>query len=413
MYGELSPLRGLAPVRLHRSAGPLRPRRPTGPLAWAVPLRGFDWILESAVLGLGLLGVLLVWSASQAALVQAGADPHTYLKKQLLNLAIGLILSLAVGLLGREQLRALSPLGYAAALLCVTAVFSPLGTSVNGARAWIALPGGFQVEPSEYAKLGLALMASRILGATRQTYGRPRLRDIAAVLACAAPVIAAVAAEPALGVTVLLLVLLAGMIVLSGARLRLLAVLSGVSTAAAFAIWRMHLLRPYQLHRLAAFVDPSAAPAGVGYSALQAKIAIGSGGLLGQGLFHGRLIAGSFVPEQHTDFIFAVAGDELGFLGAVAIIILLGIVIARALIIAARAGDQFGLLLAGGIAIWFTVQSFINIGMTIGIMPVTGLPLPFVSYGGSAMFANMIAVGTLHAIHRRHPVFGGVGIRRS
>jgi rod shape determining protein RodA len=165
--------------------------------------------------------------------------------------------------------------------------------------------------------------------------------------------------------------------------------------------WWLHLLKPYQLQRLTAFVNPGADPSGAGYSAAQAKMAIGSGGLLGQGLLHGQLVAGNFVPEQHTDFIFTVAGEELGFVGAVIIIGLLGIVVVRALLIAARADDQFGTLVAGGIAIWFAVQSFINIGMTIGIVPVTGLPLPFVSYGGSAMIADMLAVGMLQSIHRR------------
>lgn len=399
-----TPLRGLAPV-IPRSRGGGLARTRKSPVAWVAPLREFDWILESAVLGLSLFGVVLVWSASQAALVQAGADPRTYLKKQLLNLVIGLMLSVAVGLIGRDRLRAYAPLGYAAALVALVAVLSPLGTAVNGARAWIPLPGGFQLEPSEYAKLGLVLMTARILGNAQKAGWRPGLLDIAFAFACAAPIIGAIAAEPALGVTVLLVLVLAGMIVLSGTRLRLLAVLGGVGGAAALAVWRMHLLKPYQLHRLAAFVHPSADLTGAGYSAMQAKIAIGSGGLLGQGLFHARLVAGNFVPEQHTDFIFAVAGEELGFVGAFAIIVLLGVVTVRALLIAARAGDQFDTLLAGGIAIWFTAQSFINIGMTIGIAPVTGLPLPFVSYGGSAMFANMIAVGALHAIHRRHPPF--------
>lgn len=399
--GAPAPLRGLAPVLTRSGGRPALTRK--SPVAWMASVREFDWILASAVLGLGLFGVILVWSASQSALVQAGADPRTYLKKQLLNLVIGLILSVAVGLAGRDRIRAWAPLGYAAALLGLIAVLSPLGTAVNGARAWIPLPGGFQLEPSEYAKLGLVLMTARILGSAHKAGRGPGLREIAVAFACAAPMIVAVAAEPALGVTVLLLVLLAGTIVLSGTRLRLLAVLGGGAGAAALAVWRMHLLKPYQLHRLAAFVHPSADPTGAGYSAMQAKIAIGSGGLLGQGLFHARLVAGNFVPEQHTDFIFAAAGEELGFAGAFAIIVLLGIVVVRALLIAARAVDQFDRLLAGGIAIWFTVQSFINIGMTIGIAPVTGLPLPFVSYGGSAMFANMIAVGALHAIHRRHP----------
>jgi len=363
-------------------------------------------VLVSAVFGLGAMGVLLVWSATQPALVQAGADPHTYLKKQLLYLVIGLILMLAVGLLDRRRLRAYAPLAYAATLLGLLAVLSPLGTAVNGARAWISLPGGFQAEPSEYAKVGLVLMIASILGAPRTADRRPRLRDLAGALAWAAPVIALVAVEPALGVTVLLMVLVLGLIVLAGTKLRWLAALGAAAVAAAVAVWQLHLLKPYQLHRLATFVDPSADPAGAGYSAAQAKIAIGSGGLFGKGLFHGALVAGNFVPEQHTDFIFTVAGEELGFAGAAVIIALLGVIVVRALRIARRAEDEFGMLLAGGIAVWFAAQSFINIGMTMGIVPVTGLPLPFVSYGGSAMFADMMAVGALLAVTRRHSTFG-------
>jgi rod shape determining protein RodA len=400
-----TPVRGLPPLRPGGRHGPLRDRtrsRGTRVAARAAPILRFDRILLSAVLGLGVSGVLLVWSASRAALLQAGQDPQTYLKKQLLNLVIGLIVMFAVGLIGHGRLRAFAPLAYLFALLGLLAVLSPLGASVNGARAWISLPGGFQAEPSEFAKLGLVLMTAWILGQVDTENARPGIRAVAAALACAAPAIVLVAAEPALGVTVLLIVLLVSLIVLSGTRLRWLAVLGGGAALTALAIWRMHLLKPYQLHRLAAFLHPGADPAGAGYSAAQSKIAVGSGGLLGQGLFHGQLITGSFIPEQHTDFIFAAAGEELGFVGAATIVVLLGIVIVRALQIAARAGDLFGMLVAGGIATWFAVQGFINIGMTIGMVPVTGLPLPLVSYGGSAMLADMLAVGALQAIHLRH-----------
>jgi rod shape determining protein RodA len=412
----LAPISGLSPVRPGGRGWPLRTRplrtralrpRPLARLiARAAPLRHFDWIMVSAVIGLTVIGLLLVWSASRPSLLQVGADPQTYLKKQLLNLVIGLVAMLAAGLLGRRKLHAYSPLTYLATLLGLLAVLSPLGVSVNGARAWIPLPGGFQVEPSEYAKLGLILIAARVLSQVKTTDRRPGIRSVAVAIACAAPAIVLVAAEPALGVTALLMVLLLGLIVLSGTRLRWLAVLGAAAGAAALAVWRMHFLKPYQVHRLAAFINPGADPTGAGYSAAQAKIAIGSGGLLGQGLFHGQLVSGNFVPEQHTDFIFAVAGEELGFVGAAVIIVLLGIVIVRALVVAARADDQFGMLLAGGVAIWFAVQAFINIGMTIGMVPVTGLPLPFVSYGGSAMFADMLAVGALQAVRTRHLVFG-------
>jgi rod shape determining protein RodA len=196
-----------------------------------------------------------------------------------------------------------------------------------------------------------------------------------------------------------------GMVALSGIRLRWLAALLAVGAMGVFGIFKLHLLKSYQTSRLTSFLHPSADPNGTGYSAYQSKIAIASGGLTGQGLFHGQLVAGGFVPEQHTDFIFAVAGEEIGYVGCLVIIGLLAIVLLCAIMIAARADDQFGMLVAGGIAIWFAVQAFINIGMTIGIMPVTGVPLPFVSYGGSAIFADMIAIGALQTVHRHRSVF--------
>jgi rod shape determining protein RodA len=413
----LRPLPGLAPVR--PASAVVRPRggRLAGVRAVLAPARRFDGVLVAAVLGLGLLGVLLVWSATAPALAQAGADPHYFLRKQVLNLGLGVIMMVVVGLVDVPRLRALAPLGYLATLLALLVVVSPLGTEVNGARAWIALPAGFQLEPSEYAKLGLILMMAWILGARadgaawadggtraagtmRAADARPGIGTLAAALACAAPIVALVAAEPALGVTAMLMVLLIGLIVLAGTRLRWLAALAAAAGSAVFAFWWLRLLKPYQLSRLAAFVHPSADLAGTGYSAAQAKIAVGSGRLLGQGLFHGQLVAGSFVPELHTDFIFAVAGEELGFVGAVAIVLLISVIVGRALLIAWRANDRFGMLLAGGIAIWFAVQAFVNIGMTVGIVPVTGLPLPFVSYGGSAMFADMLAIGVLQSVRR-------------
>jgi rod shape determining protein RodA len=399
-YGKLAPVRpaGGGPAFRRRN---LRQRA----LARDSVLRHMDWVLIIAVLALALIGTLLVWSATRADLAQAGANPNTYLEKQLLNVAIGLVLMAAVSLIDYRMLRVYTPLVYAAACLGLLVVLSPLGVTVNGAHSWIALPGGFQVEPSEFAKIGLILMLAVILSELRDRAQRPGLRELALALGCGGLLLVLVGLQPDLGVAVLLVVLLMGIIALSGVRLRWLAGLGVAGALAALAIWSLHLLKPYQVQRLTAFVNPAADPRGTGYSAAQAKIAIGSGRVFGQGLFQGQLVAGNFVPEQHTDFIFSVAGEELGFVGAVVIIALLAVVLLRALRIAARADDMFGLLVASGIAIWFGVQSFINIGMTIGITPVTGLPLPFVSYGGSAMFADMIAVGVLLAVHRRHRVF--------
>jgi rod shape determining protein RodA len=365
-----------------------------------------DWLLVVVVLGLSAIGTLLVWSATQPSLLAAGLDPRTYLKKQLLNVVIGLVLMAAVSLVDTRQLRTWVPFFYGVTLLALMAVLTPIGSDINGAHAWISLPGGFQVEPSEFAKVALILGIAIIFSQARPGISAgPGVRSLLTALACAAPLIGLVVIEPALGVALVLVVVTATMIVLSGLRLRIIAALAALVGVTVSLAGGLHLLKSYQLTRFTSFLHPSADLAGAGYNAAQAKIAVGSGGMFGQGLFHGQLVAGNFVPSQQTDFIFTVAGEELGFVGTIVIVFLLGVVIVRALRIATRADDLFGLLVASGIAMWFAFQSFVNIGMTIGIMPITGLPLPFVSYGGSAVFADMIAIGLLQSVHRRRKLF--------
>jgi rod shape determining protein RodA len=402
-YGKLAPIRPEG--RWNGGAAALPRSLLQRAFARSSPLRQLDWVLLATVLALSLVGTLLVWSATEATLRQDGSDPRTYLYKQLINIVIGLVLMAAVTLLDYRQLRLYAPVLYGVSLLGLVAVLTPLGTPVNGSKSWITLPGGNQIEPSEFGKLAIILMAAMFLSEMRDAHGRPRLRAVVMTLGMAIVPIVLVVKEPDLGVTILMLLAVVGLIALSGIKLRWLALGAAAGTFCVVTVLKLHLLKAYQLGRLTSFVNPAADPQGTGYSAAQAKIAIGSGGLFGQGLFHGQLIAGNFVPEQHTDFIFAVAGEELGFVGAAAIIVLLAVLLLRALRIAGRADDQFGMLVASGIAIWFAVQAFINIGMTIGIMPVTGLPLPFVSYGGSAMFADMIAMGALQVVHRRRSVF--------
>ncbi len=367
-------------------------------------LRQIDWVLVVVVGGLSAIGILLVWSATQPSLLAAGQDPRTYLKKQLLWVVIGLIMMFAVSFVDSSRLRSWAPLAYGVTLLGLLAVLTPVGAEINGAKAWISLPGGLQIEPSEFAKVALILGIATVFSQARWG-ATPGLRSVLLALAVAAPLMALVVIEPALGVALVLIVVTATMVVLSGTRLRILAGLAAVVAAVLALAGGTHLLKSYQLTRFTSFLHPSADLAGAGYNAAQAKIAVGSGGMFGDGLFHGQLVAGNFVPSQQTDFIFTVAGEELGFVGAIAIVVLLGIVVARALRIAARADDLFGTLIASGVAVWFAFQSFVNIGMTIGIMPITGLPLPFVSYGGSAVFADMIAIGMLQSVRRHHNVF--------
>jgi rod shape determining protein RodA len=200
-------------------------------------------------------------------------------------------------------------------------------------------------------------------------------------------------------------------IAVSGAPRRWLTGLVLAALAVTAVAVKGGLLAAYQVDRFMAFTNPALDPLGAGYNTEQARIAIGNGGVLGQGLFGGSQTRSGFVPEQHTDFIFTVAGEELGLVGSAVVIVLLGVVLWRALTIAAHAEDLFGRLAAAGIACWFGFQAFQNIGMCLGIMPVTGVPLPLVSYGGSSMFATLMAIGLLQNIHLRSSA--GIGVTRS
>jgi len=366
--------------------------------------RSWDWPLIFVTCGLAVLGTVLVWAATEPSLRQAGLDPHTYLKKAALWAFLGLILMFVTASIDYRRIRRWTPVLYGVSLLLLLAVLA-VGQSVNGAKAWIALPGGFQVEPSEFAKLGLILSAAWLLSRRKLPSGRPTIKDVLLTFLAAAPLIALVEKEPALGVTLVLVFTLVGMIVVSGVRIYWVLGGLAVVSGAIYEVARLHLLKGYQLTRLTAFLHPEQNLAGSGYNGLQAKIAIGSGGLYGHGLFHGTFTGGNFVPSVQTDFIFTVAGEELGFVGCAVIVALLAFIIFRAIRAAQLADDMYGMLVASGVAVWFAFQSFVNIGMTIGIMPITGLPLPFVSYGGSAIFADMIAIGLLQSVRRHHALF--------
>jgi len=397
------PSRGWAGPR----AGTFAPQR-RGPLTRAFArggvARSWDWLLIVITCALTVVGTLLVWAATEPQLRQEGLDPHSYLKKAMLWAVLGLILMFITASIDYRRIRRWTPMIYGASLLLLLAVLA-VGQSVNGAKAWIALPGGFQIEPSEFAKLGLILSAAWLLSRRDLPSGRPELKDAGLAALAAAPLIILVEREPALGVMLVLVFTLAGVVVVSGIRLYWVLGLLATVAGAVYAVTKLHLLKGYQLTRLTAFLHPEQNLAGAGYNGLQAKIAIGSGGLYGQGLFHGTFTGGNFVPSVQTDFIFTVAGEEFGFVGCAVIVALLSFIVFRAIRAAQLADDLFGMLVASGVAVWFAFQSFVNIGMTIGIMPITGLPLPFVSYGGSAIFADMIAIGLLQSVRRHHQMF--------
>jgi rod shape determining protein RodA len=371
-------------------------------------LRSWDWLLILATFALTGIGIVLVWAATAAQLRETGQDPHAYLKKAILWAVLGIVLMFVTASIDYRRFHRWTPAIYGASLLLLLAVLA-VGNSVNGAKAWINLPGGFQVEPSEFAKLGIVLSAAALLSRKRDIgmsdRGRPGMKDVGWAVLAAAPPIILVEREPALGVMLVLVFTLAAMVVVSGIRLYWVGLLAAVAAGGLYLVQAAHILKGYQITRLTAFLHPNQNLAGAGYNGLQSKIAVGSGGMFGQGLFHGQFTGGNFVPSVQTDFIFTVAGEEIGFVGCAVIVVLLAFVVYRAIRAAQRADDMFGMLVASGIAVWFTFQSFVNIGMTIGIMPITGLPLPFISYGGSAIFADLIAVGLLQSVRRHRSLF--------
>ncbi|GAA3760024.1 rod shape-determining protein RodA [Streptomyces tremellae] len=369
-------------------------------------LRKLDWPLLLSAVALSLIGSMLVYSATRNRTALNGGDPYYFLVRHLMNTGIGLALMAGVLWLGHRTLRGAVPILYGLSILLMLAVLTPLGSTINGAHSWIVIGGGFSVQPSEFAKITILLGMAMIL-ASRVDAGdteHPDHRTVAKALALALVPMTVVMLMPDLGSVMVMAVIVLGCLLASGSPKRWILGLIGAGVVGAVAVTALGILDQYQINRFAAFANPDLDPAGVGYNTNQARIAIGSGGLLGKGLFHGSQTTGQFVPEQQTDFVFTVAGEELGFLGAGFILLLLGVVLWRACRIARESSELYGTVVAAGIIAWFAFQAFENIGMTLGIMPVAGLPLPFVSYGGSSMFAVWMAVGLLQSIKVQRPI---------
>jgi rod shape determining protein RodA len=361
-----------------------------------------DWVLVVSVLALSAIGALLIWSATYRRTSLTDGNQYAFLVRHALNFGIGLILAVGAAVSNHRRVRLLTPVLYAASVLGLVLVLVPgVGAVINGSRSWIQLPW-MSIQPSEFAKLAVIVGMALLIAEKGETNHRDvRTIDIAQAIAVAAVPVLLVMLQPDLGTVMVLGSIVFGIIAVSGVPKRwMLGIVTAATLIAVLAI-QLNVLKKYQLARFTAFADPSQDPQGIGYNVNQARIAIGNGGVFGQGLFHGSQTQNAFVPEQHTDFVFTVAGEELGLIGAGAIICLFMVILWRGLRIAVNARDTFGRLIATGIVCWFAFQAFENIGMTLGIMPVTGLPLPFVSYGGSSMFAGLLAVGLLENIHLR------------
>jgi rod shape determining protein RodA len=362
---------------------------------------GYDWILIFCALILSITGAALVYSASKQRLYDAGIEMDFYLQRHIFNIILGIVLGLIVSRFSFRMARAYAIIIYGLAVLGLLLVLIPgVGKSQGGAQAWLALPGGFTFQPSEFTKIALITLLAMVLTERRESEEVPHDKDVLFGLALAGIPAVLVLLQNDFGTVMIIGATLLTIMIASGTKIRWVFGSMLLVTFAGFVASKLNFVKDYQLKRLSTFVDPTFDPLGAGYNSLQAKIAIGSGGWFGQGYLNGPQTQGKYVPAQRTDFIFTVAGEELGFFGSVFIIVLLGIILYRLTKIALKAPDRFGRLTAAGVAGWFAIQSFENIGMNIGIMPVTGVPLPFVSYGGSSMFVSWMALGLAVAIGR-------------
>jgi rod shape determining protein RodA len=352
--------------------------------------RDFDWIMLISVIILVCLGVAIIYST-------------TYTDPENKNLAFyqglyALIGGVAAYILAKIDYRAIKSyflILYIIGIILLLTVLI-LGKTVFGATRWINL-GFFQLQPSEIFKLILILFLARILSDRTNEFN---IRKLIMIIVLVIVPVVLVLLEPDLGTALVIFAVMIGMIVAAGVRKIYLLGLGIIAVAISPLTW--FLLRDYQRQRILTFLNPSSDPFGAGYNILQSIIAVGSGQFIGRGLGHGSQSQLNFLPIKHSDFIFAVFAEELGFIGAVILILLFVVLLIRIIRIAKVASDDFGMLVASGICIMFIFQILVNIGMNIGIMPVTGIPLPFVSYGGTSLIVNLGAVGILFSIILRH-----------
>lgn len=352
-------------------------------------LKNMDYILFAAILAIVFFGITIIYSATHASPGDNNGNPFFFVERQLTWLIVGLIAMFTMMSVDYRVFTKWSKHIYIINIVLLLAVMF-LGKSSLGAQRWIQL-GPFVLQPSEFAKLAIIItLATHLEGKMGQI---KTFRDLIPILVHVGVPMMLIMKQPDLGTSLVFIAIFFGMIFVSGVHWKPLTILCGLGAAILPLFW--HILKDYQRKRLLVFLDPNIDPMGAGYHIIQSKIAIGSGGIMGKGLFAGTQSQLNFLPEHHTDFIFAVVGEELGFMGALVLLALYFTVVWRGLRVAAEAKDNLGTLLAVGIVSMFIFHVLVNIGMNSGIMPVTGIPLPFMSYGGSAMLSNMMAMGLL------------------
>jgi len=350
------------------------------------------------VVAVGALGCLMIFSATR------GRDPSdfdtSYLAKQALFVAIGLGAMAVTAFFDYRRYRELAPLAYGGVMLLLVMVVTGLGSEKKGSQAWFQL-GPFQLQPSELAKIVVIVTVASLIAHFDSELDARRL---AAILAVAGAPMMLIMLQPDLGTTLVFAAVGMGMLLIGGAQVRHIVALTIVGIIAVAVVLNSGMLETYQQCRLTSFLEQEnkdCAERGAAYNQDQAKVAIGSGAVLGAGLFQGTQTRLDIVPEQHTDFIFTAVGEELGFVGSATLLALLSIIAWRIWRTAQLARDSLGALICVGVLSMFVFQVFENVGMTMGIMPVTGIPLPFMSYGGSSTLTAFIAMGLVLNVHMR------------
>ena len=364
----------------------------------AAPWRHLDLVLVACVAAVGVLGCLMIFSATR------GRDPSdfdtSFLTKQALFMGIGAVAMALTALVDYRRYRDLAPVAYGGVLLLLVMVVTGLGSEKKGSQAWFQL-GPFQLQPSELAKIVVIVGLASIIAHFNSELDAPRLLG---VLALAGVPMGLIMLQPDLGTTLVFVAVVMGMLLVGGAQARHIAALTLAGILGVGMILSSGMLEEFQQCRLVSFLetqDQACAERGASYNLEQAKTAIGSGGLTGTGPFNGTQTRLDIVPEQHTDFIFTAVGEELGFIGAGTLLALLSIIAWRVWRTAQLARDPLGTLICVGVLSMFVFQVFENIGMTMGIMPVTGIPLPFMSYGGSSTLTAFMAMGLVLNVHMR------------
>ena len=356
-------------------------------------IKHIDYTLLFAILFLCLFGLLVIYSTTHVQVMDAGS--LSYVKRQLIFIIAGILLCFLVAIIDYHEIEKFAIPIYLLAIISLAYVIL-FGRRTGGARRWIEI-AGFDFQPSEFAKIALICLLAYFLSRQKEKlsyavyFGLPFIFTGIPMLM--------IFRQPDLGSSMVFLAILLYMIFVAGFKWKHIIMMFLISLASFPLLWSF--LKEYQKNRLILFINPSLDPLGAGYNVIQSKVAIGSGGLFGQGLFSGIQSQLKFLPAQHTDFVFSVIGEEMGFFGAVILLLLYVFVLWKGIKIAQEAPDFLGTFLATGVIAFLFFHIFINIGMAMGLMPATGLPLSFISYGGTFMISNFIGIGILFSVHLR------------